>query len=86
MVVPAGKCRLGEIPADNLSYASGVKATVVCFSGGKALTRHNLGAASLSLLVPTQTDAGTRARTTMTLRLSNWADRNLGTLRLSQPE
>jgi hypothetical protein len=40
-----GLSRLGEIPADNLPY--GVKATVVCFSGGKALTRHNLGATSL---------------------------------------
>jgi hypothetical protein len=34
-----------QIPADNLSY--GVKATVVCFHGGKVPTRHNLGAASL---------------------------------------
>ena len=57
MVVPArvtvpaavrvGTSRLGEIPADNLSYY-GVKATVVCrFRGGKAPTRRNLGAASL---------------------------------------
>jgi hypothetical protein len=53
MVVPArvpaavwvGTSRLGEIPADNLSY--GVKDTVVCFRGGKAPTRRNLGAASL---------------------------------------
>jgi hypothetical protein len=55
MVVPArvpaavwvGTSRLGEIPADNLSY--GVKATAVCFrhGGGKAPTRRNLGAASL---------------------------------------
>jgi hypothetical protein len=60
---------IGEIPqaADNLSY--GVKATVVCFRGGKAPTRRNLGVASPSRLVPTrtQTAAGTRAGTTMTV-------------------
>ena len=41
----SGLSPLGEIPADNLSY--GVKATVVCFRGGKAPMRRNLGAASL---------------------------------------
>jgi hypothetical protein len=41
----SGLSRLGEIPGDNLSY--GVEDTVVCFRGGKAPTRRNLGAASL---------------------------------------
>jgi hypothetical protein len=41
----------------------------VCFRGGKAPTRRNLGVASPSRLVPTQTAAGTRAGTTMTVEL-----------------
>jgi hypothetical protein len=44
-----GLSRLGEIPADNLPY--GAKATGVCFRGGKAPTRRNLGAASLTSFV-----------------------------------
>ncbi len=49
--VGTSRLRVGEIPADNLSY--GVKATVVCFRGGKAPTRRTLGAASLiSFVMP----------------------------------
>jgi hypothetical protein len=36
-----------QIPAGNLSYGALVKATIVCLRGGKAQTKHNLGAASL---------------------------------------
>jgi hypothetical protein len=67
--VSVGTSRLGEIPAENLSYGVKAAVTVVCFRGGKAPgrpTRRNLGTASPSRLVPTQTDASTRAGTTMT--------------------
>ena len=48
-IITAGPGPGSQIAAENLSY--GVKATVVCFRGGRAPTRRNLGAASLTSFV-----------------------------------